>query len=448
MKTRSVLLPVLALLLCLLPISCNEELDSAIRYDCISIPGYGMSDYLALLDAKDADQVYNAICNLASSASNVGTAINEGAPADGSENHEEELNEEELKEKEKALKDYETMRAVYAGIQKTLQATSLKVRLASVHFIKLMGAGCNKTDELVKLLLTVKSGNDFLDFELVSALSYLCSLDAIAGEKYIRAFLASPSWLVSRAAYGLVDANRNTALRRELIGKYKAERDEKEKLLLLTSISSSYENEFAAFIVGELTKTGDDKIRQTLLGILVNPAEIAPCIALIDEQYSNFSAPVIASLAENNIYGKDLGSDFRQALVILFIRKNYNFLGDLAGSEVKLFRDLYNGITELDKKKETNDSDKTKKENLVAIEKSLIENPALAAGWKEYKAMRSKLDNKPWIEQYQSMAKEFLKKTGKLLEENKVEEWEKIISEMEMILKLPEQALPQGIDSR
>lgn len=95
-----------------------------------------------------------------------------------------------------------------------------------------------------------------------------------------------------------------------------------------------------------------------------------------------------------------------------------------------------------------NDSDKKKKENLVAIEKTLMENPALAAGWKEYKAMRSKLDDKRWIEQYQNMAKEFLKKTGKLLEENKVEEWEKIISEMEINLKLPEQALPQGVDSR
>jgi hypothetical protein len=76
-----------------------------------------------------------------------------------------------------------------------------------------------------------------------------------------------------------------------------------------------------------------------------------------------------------------------------------------------------------------------------------MENPALAAGWKEYKVMRSKFDSKPWIERYQSMAKEFLKKTGKLLEENKVEEWEKIISEMEINLKLPEQALPQGVDS-
>jgi hypothetical protein len=339
------------------------------------------------------------------------------------------------------------MRAVYAGVQKTLQAQSLKVRLASVHFIKLMGQGYDKKDELVELLLAVKSGDDFLDFERVSALNYLCSLDAIAGEKYIRAFLASPSWLVSRAAYGLVNANRNTALRRELIGKYKAEKDETEKLLLLTSLSSSYENEFADFIVEELTKTGDDKIRQTLLGILVDPAEIDPCIAVIDGQYSNFSAPAIASLAENNIYAGFIGSDFHRALAMLLIRKNYDFLGDVWGTgEVKLFKMLYDNLIPLEKKTEMNDSDKKKKENLVAVEKSLLENTALAASWKEYKAVKSKA--KPWIEQYESMTKEFLKKTGKLLEENKVEEWEIIISEMETNLKLPEQALPQGVDSR
>jgi hypothetical protein len=332
-----------------------------------------------------------------------------------------------------------------------LQAKSLKVRLASVHFIKLMGIGYDNKDELVKLLLAVKSGNDFLDFELVSALSYLCSLEAIAGEEYIRAFLASPSWLVSRAAYGLVDVNRNTALRRELIGKYKAEKDEKEKLLLLTSLSSSYENEFAAFIVDELSKTGDDKIRQTLLGILVNPAEIDPCIALIDEQYSNFSAPVIDGLVKN-IYA-NIGSDFNRDLVMLLIRKNYDFLGDregdaMEGGVVNLFYALDAGITELEKKTEMDDSDKKKKENLVAIEKSLMENPALAAGWKEFQVFYNKVDSKAWIAQYESMAKEFLKKTGKLLEENTVEEWEKIISEMEINLKLPEQALPQGVDSR
>jgi hypothetical protein len=236
MKTKCVLLPVMTMLPCLLSISCNEEyLDWAVRYDCISIPGYEMSDYLALLDAKNPNQVYNAICNLVPSAYDMGSTLNEGAPTNGSENFEEEL------------KEYETARAFYAGIQKTLQAKSLKIRLASVHFIKLMGSGYDKKDELVKLLLAVTNENEFLDFEVVSALNYLCSLDAIVGENYIRAFLASPSWLVSRAAYGLVNANRNTALRRELIGKYKAEKDEKEKLLLLTSLSSSYENEFAAF---------------------------------------------------------------------------------------------------------------------------------------------------------------------------------------------------------
>jgi hypothetical protein len=439
MKTKHVLLPVQALLLCLLPISCNEEMDSAVRYDCISIPGYGMSDYLALLDAKDPDQVYNAICNLAPYADSVGHHLNDGAPADGSKNFEEKL------------KGYETARSVYAGIQKTLQAKSLKIRLASVHFIKLMGEGYWKKDELVKLLLAVKSGNDFLDFELVSALSYLCSLDAIAGEEYIRAFLASPSWLVSRAAYGLVDVNRNTVLRRELIGKYKAEKDEKEKLLLLTSLSSSYENEFASFIVDELIKTGDDKIRQTLLGILVNPAEIAPCIALIDEQYSALSAPVIDGLV-TNIYA-NIGSDFNRDLTMLLIRKNYDFLEDregdaMEGGVVNLFYALDAGITELEKKTEMNDSDKRKKENLLAIEKTLMENPALAAGWKEFQAFYYNVDSKPWIEQYESMTKEFLKKTGKLLEENRVEEWQKIISEMEINLKLPEQALPQGVDGR
>jgi len=422
MKTKYVVLPVLALLLCLLSISCDGELDSAVRYDCISIPGYEMSDYLALLDAKDPDQVYNAICNLASSARSVGLALKEGAPTNGSEDY------------EKKLKDFETARSVYAGIRKTLQATSLKVRLASVHFIKLMGEGYDRKDELVKLLLAVKSGNDFLDFELVSALNYLCSLNAIAGEKYIRSFLASPSWLVSRAAYGLVNANRNAALRREMIGKYKAEKDEKERLLLLTSLRSSYENEFAAFIVEELSATGDEKTRETLLGILINPAEIAPCIALIDERYSNFSAPVIAGLAKS-IYDVNFGSDFSRDLAMLLISKNYNFLGDVDGSsEVMLFATLYDCISELDKKTKVDDSDKRKKENLLAVEKSLMENPALAAGWKEYKAAKSK----EWIVEYEQMSKDFVDKTGELLENNKVVGRENIISEMKKNLKLQE----------
>jgi hypothetical protein len=183
------------------------------------------------------------------------------------------------------------------------------------------------------------------------------------------------------------------------------------------------------------------------LGILVDPAEINPCIALIDEQYSNFSAPAIASLAKKNIYTGVIGGDFTRALTVLFIRKNYKFLGDLDGSgEVRLFKMLYDNLIPLEKKTEMNDSDKKRKENFAAVEKSLMENPALAASWKEYKAEKGKV--KPWIEQYESMAKEFLKKTGKLLEEKKVEEWERIISEMEINLKLPEQALPQGADSR
>jgi hypothetical protein len=428
MKVKHFLLSAPVMLLCLLSISC-DGVDSAVRYEHIAIPGYGMSDYLPLLDSKDPDQVYNAICNLADTADTVGATLKDGAPASGTEDY------------DRKLKDYETTRSIYAGIQKTLQAPSLKVRLASVHFIKLMGKGYGRKDELVKLLLSVKSGNDFLDFELVSALTYLCSQDAIVGEKYIRAFLASPSWLVSRAAYGLVNANGNTALRRELIGKYKAEKDETEKLLLVSSLRSSYENEFAAFIVDELSKAGDEKTRETLSGILVNPAEIAPCIAVIDERYANLSAPVTARLAAS-IYAS-IGSDFSRALLKLLIGKNYDFLGDregdlAEGGEVNLFSALHTAIDELEKKTGMNESEQKIIENLVAMEKSLMENPALAAGWKEYQAAHSE----PWTVEYEELAKDFVDKAGKLLEKNQVEEREKIISEMEANLKLPEQAPP------
>jgi hypothetical protein len=295
-----------------------------------------------------------------------------------------------------------------------------------------MGGGYDKKDELVRLLLAVKSGDNFLDFELVSALNSLCSLDAVAGEKYIRSFLASPSWLVSRAAYGLVDANRNTVLRRELIGKYKAEKDEKEKLLLLTSLRSSYDKEFAAFIVEELTTTGNGKIRQTLLSILVNPAEIASSIALIDELYSNFSAAVTAGLAKS-VY-EDFGGDFSRALATLLLRKNYDFRADLDGREVALFKALYEGMVELDNKTTMDDSDKRKKQNLVAIENSVLENPALAASWNEYKAMQ----RKAWKVEYERLANEFIDNTSKLLEKSRVEERENIISRMEEDLALRE----------
>ena len=63
-----------------------------------------------------------------------------------------------------------------------------------------------------------------------------------------------------------------------------------------------------------------------------------------------------------------------------------------------------------------------------------MENPALAAGWKEYKAAKSK----EWIVEYEQMSKDFVDKTGELLENNKVVGRENIISEMKKNLKLQE----------
>ena len=53
---------------------CGEE-ESYSRYPSVSIPAFTSDDYIEQLSSEDPEVIYNAVCNLADSAREMGNAL-------------------------------------------------------------------------------------------------------------------------------------------------------------------------------------------------------------------------------------------------------------------------------------------------------------------------------------------------------------------------------------
>jgi hypothetical protein len=147
---------------------------------------------------------------------------------------------------------------------------------ASLRFLQLLVHLHGNPSELVEPVCRITNTDPIVQFEQIVLLESLVDPTTQVPEPLLEQLLNSPSWLVSRRAYGLIGALSNDAMRAELLARYRAADDRSERRLLLSAYSNSSESRVLELLMQEMLSSDDDGIRQIafrkLLKQIENPA--------------------------------------------------------------------------------------------------------------------------------------------------------------------------------
>ncbi len=345
------------IVICSLLISgCLKEDFS--RFPSIQIPRYTEGDYFNLLSNKNPEIVYNAVVILGRQAEKIG----------------ERLTDEKA---DKNSAEYISALNIYKKIVVLLNSRDVYVVSASLRFLQLFSNKYKAKAELLEPVLKIRNNSPQILYEQVMTLGLLVNKDSNIPDSVVRKFLNSPSWIVSRSAYFLVDSLKHDQLRQELINKYRIMKDEKEKLLILSAMEKQFSGYVTDFLLDEVLTTSD-KIRYEIFDRIENCKDQEKVLEWLDQNYDKVVTVDGRYLFKQHFAKMD--KRFSSRLLSIFLKRN--FAAD------KEFLDQLNKELEVYKnKKELSDADRDKLNNFLEVEKALLTNKLLAEQWK---ALREK----------------------------------------------------------
>lgn len=217
MKTLKWMLTIASLVLVA---GCDEK-ERFSRYPSVGIPRFEASEYVAQLSDKDPEVIYNAVCNLGLSAEDFGDAL--WGDKKGSEPASEE--------------EWLVAQNVYTNICTLLGSKEPMVVAASLRFLQLFAKDHEQRSELIEPVCRIKSSHPLVQYEQVEILNRLTDDTTRLPEPLLRRLLNSKSWVVSRSTYELIGRLRDEPLRKELVARYRASKEENERLILLGALS-------------------------------------------------------------------------------------------------------------------------------------------------------------------------------------------------------------------
>lgn len=273
---------------------CDKEKESYSRYPSVHVPEFKTDDYADQLSDENPEVVYNAVCNLGNNARYLGNTL-WGEKADPTSDH------------------WMSAQAVYTNICGQLQSEYTMVVAASLRFLQLFAHGHENRSELVEPVCRITDTDPLVQFEQIVLLEILVDSTTQVPVPLLERLLNSPSWLVSRRAYGLIGALSDETMRAELLTRYRAADEKPERLLLLSAYGKSSDSRVLEFLMQEMLSTDDDGIRQIafskLLKQIENPAVLAwmrDHAAELDEKEQKALLDAAASLP----FADDAAADF------------------------------------------------------------------------------------------------------------------------------------------
>jgi hypothetical protein len=277
---------------------CNKEEFS--RYPSVSVPEFTSDDYIRDLSDRNPEVVYNAICNLGGSAKDFGKALSEENANPASEK-------------------YRTAQTVYRKIGALLESCDPQVVAASLRFLQLFSTDYKPKAELIEPISRIQSGNPVAQFEQVTALSELVTNTTRLPAPLLRRLLVSRSWIVSHSTYQLINQLADEPLRRELMQRYRASADEKEKLLLLTAFGHQPGTEETT-LLKEAALATSPKIRRAATGLLANNLKTVGVFSWLVDRY-----PQLRTEERTLVFNTCAGSDSELAtdLMCRFLAQGY-----------------------------------------------------------------------------------------------------------------------------
>jgi hypothetical protein len=364
------------------------------RYPSVSVPQYTENDYLNLLADKKPEVAYNSIVILGQQAEEMGRKLSD-------------------EKTDKNSAGYITALNTYKKIVEQLSSRDARVVAASLRFLQLFSNSYKAKAELVKPVLQVRNNDPQVRYEQITTLNALVNNGSNIPDPVVRALLNSPSWIVSHSAYLLVNTLGRDPLRLELINKYKGTKDEQEKLLLLTAFEDQFSDPVAAFLFNEALSTDSVKIRHAIFDILGNAKDQDKVLSWLGENYGKVIASDGRYLFQGNISA--MSEKFSSRVLITFLNNGFVPDGQFLGKLNNLLEDYIS-------KKDISNADKEKLNNLLAVEKALLQNKALSEQWEAIKensrvlnARLTQLQN-----EFDVITKEYTAKLDELFKKNNI----------------------------
>ncbi len=322
--------------------------ESFTRYPSVCIPGFTIEDYVLQLSEKDSELVYNAVCNLGMYADGLGDVL-------WGEHEEDEPDPDELRQAQN----------VYSNVVDQLASKDPLVVAASLRFLQLFACGHEERTELIDPVCQIRSRHPQVQFEQVNLLSRLIDDTTRLPEPLLRRLLESRSWIVSRTACQLIGRLHDEPLRKELIKRYRATHDEKERLILLGAWSEQPEPEEIALIEEECLTADSERIRACAQEVLIDNLADPAVFAWVADHYDQ---PIFEEGEEpDDIFEMVYEADQENAdWAVRYLFERGHVPGD----------DFLSGVNERFESKPDNVSS-----NLLAIEGALLDVPETALRW-------------------------------------------------------------------
>ena len=327
--------------------------DDFFSYPAVYVPQYSSEDYYNLLFDKNPEIVYNSVCNLFSDADSIAKNLSD-------------------KKADRNSNDYIDSLNIYTKVMQLLHSKNERVVSACLKFLQSFSGDYANNTELIGPILKVKSKNINVQFEQLIVLSMIVSKETKIDDDFMNRSVNNKSWLVSRAAYSLVNKLENERIRRDLIGKYKSTDKEFEKLLILTALENNFSNNTFDFFTGEILETKNDRVKKVILMMLRSGQDKDMILGWLDKNYENLPKEDISYLA--GYYGHAY-DDFSTSLLIMFIKKG--FIPD-----IEFLEQLNNSISEYKSKKDLSESGKFELNNMLKIKHELLTNDLIKTIWK------------------------------------------------------------------
>jgi hypothetical protein len=249
---------------------CGSDEETFSRYPSVSVPEYGKEDYIHDLSDPDSELVYNAICNLGGGAKQFSKILC-------------------AEDADPASPEYQRADKVYRAVCSQLESKEPHVAAVSLRFLQVFAREYKPKEELVETVSRVESRHPQVQFEQVTLLRPLVSESSRLPEPLLRRLLNSPSWIVSRSAYGLIGRLHNEPLRQELTRRYRNTEDEKDRLILIMALRNRLEPEEARMLEEEMLSTENSKIRHATGMALVKNVDCPGVKPWLIDHYSQFS---------------------------------------------------------------------------------------------------------------------------------------------------------------
>ena len=265
------LIPLLLAACLAIATGCRD--DDPSRYPTVTIPGYEVKDYVADLAHPNPEIVFNAVSALCPLADKIETALSK--PGDTN-----------------SYLSHETAKAAYQGVLPLLKSRDPRLVAVSLRFFQLLGTTYDASSGLIAPISQIESTHPLVQFEQVGALNVLVTNTAQLPAQSLRRLLHSPSWMVSRATYPLIGKLQHETLRAELLARYPAATEAREKLLILSAFARTPGAKAIELCQEELLSSNQNKIRLTAAGLLVSNLDIPGVGEWLATHYPRFNPEV------------------------------------------------------------------------------------------------------------------------------------------------------------